>query len=64
MENIQHSSKTNVETTRVINGAVSGLTRQVGVLEHEMAGFKYRQKGERSREAAHRRSSESTPSPS
>ncbi len=44
MENIQHSSQGNVETTRVINRAVNGLSRQVALLQEEMAGFTYEQK--------------------
>jgi methyl-accepting chemotaxis protein len=41
MENIKRSSTSNLETTQVMNGAVSALSRQVGVLQEEMAGFKY-----------------------
>jgi hypothetical protein len=33
-----------------MNGAVSGLTRQVSVLEKEMAGFKYQQGSEKPRQ--------------
>ena len=40
MENIRHSTRTNVEATRVMDGAVDGLTRQVQLLQEEMAGFK------------------------
>ncbi|MCM0082404.1 methyl-accepting chemotaxis protein [Geomonas sp. Red32] len=43
MENIQESSRSNVESTRVINGAVSGLSRQVALLQQEMAGLRYQQ---------------------
>jgi methyl-accepting chemotaxis protein len=46
MENIRHSSQGNVETTRVINRAVNGLSRQVALLQQEMAGFTYEQKQE------------------
>jgi hypothetical protein len=49
MENIQHSSKGNVETTRVMNGAVSGLSRQVALLQQKMAGFTYDEKPEEKR---------------
>ena len=50
MENIRHSSHSNVENTRVMNGAVSGLSRQVALLQQKMAGFVYEKKGERTRE--------------
>ena len=50
MENIRQSSHSNVENTRVMNGAVSGLSRQVALLQQKMAGFVYEQKGDRSRE--------------
>ena len=46
MQNIRHSSQGNVETTRVINRAVNGLSRQVALLQEEMAGFSYRKKRE------------------
>jgi methyl-accepting chemotaxis protein len=50
MENIRHSSQSNVENTRVMNGAVSGLSRQVALLQQKMAGFIYDKKGERAPE--------------
>jgi methyl-accepting chemotaxis protein len=40
MENIGHSTRTNVEATRVMDGVVAGLTRQVKLLQQEMAVFK------------------------
>jgi methyl-accepting chemotaxis protein len=40
MENIRHSTRTNVESTRVMDGAVDGLSSQVKLLQQEMAGFK------------------------
>jgi methyl-accepting chemotaxis protein len=49
MEDIQHSSKSNVETTRVMNSAVSGLSRQVALLQQEMGGFSYEKKVEKGR---------------
>jgi methyl-accepting chemotaxis protein len=44
MENIKESSKSNLKANHVMNGAVDALSRQVGVLQQEMAGFKYEQK--------------------
>ncbi|HJV33496.1 HAMP domain-containing methyl-accepting chemotaxis protein [Geomonas sp.] len=52
MEDIQQSSKANLDTTRVMNGAVTSLTRQVGLLEKEMAGIRYQQKKEKPRQEA------------
>ena len=39
MENIQHSSQTTVEATRVMDGAVTGLSDQVKLLQQKMAGL-------------------------
>ncbi|MBJ6724797.1 methyl-accepting chemotaxis protein [Geomesophilobacter sediminis] len=39
MENIQHSAHSNVEATRVMDGAVAGLSKQVKLLQQKMAGF-------------------------
>lgn len=44
MENIRHSSQGNVENTRVMNGAVSGLSRQVALLQQKMTGLVYDKK--------------------
>jgi methyl-accepting chemotaxis protein len=44
MENIRHSSQGNVENTRVMNGAVSGLSRQVALLQQKMTGLVYDRK--------------------
>ncbi|HJV64880.1 MAG TPA: hypothetical protein VJ550_04015, partial [Geomonas sp.] len=43
----QQSSKANLDTTRVMNGVVSSLTRQVALLEKEMAGVRYQRQGEK-----------------
>jgi methyl-accepting chemotaxis protein len=39
MENIQQSSLTTVEATRIMDGAVAGLSGQVKLLQQKMAGF-------------------------
>ena len=39
MENIQHSSQSTVEATRVMDGAVAGLSDQVKLLQQKMAGL-------------------------
>ena len=39
MENIQHSSDTTVEASRVMDGAVAGLSDQVKLLQQKMAGL-------------------------
>jgi len=39
MENIQHSSNTTVEATRIMDGAVAGLSDQVKLLQQKMSGF-------------------------
>ena len=39
MENIQHSSQTTVEATRIMDGAVAGLSDQVRLLQQKMAGL-------------------------
>lgn len=40
IEHIQQSTKTNVESTRVMDGAMAGLSRQIEVLSNEMSDFK------------------------
>ena len=39
MENIQHSSHTTVEATRIMDGAAAGLSDQVKLLQQKMAGL-------------------------
>jgi len=60
MENIRDSSEGNVETTRVINKAVNGLSRQMALLQEEMAGFSY--KGKKGSFSAPRQNRPSQPS--
>lgn len=38
--NISQSTETNVEATRIMNGAVTGLSRQIELLQQEMGGFR------------------------
>lgn len=40
VSNIQASSTANTETTRVMESSVAGLSKQIDLLEKEMAGFK------------------------
>lgn len=42
MEQIRRSAETGEETTIVMEGAVSGLSRQIGLLQKEMSGFRLR----------------------
>jgi methyl-accepting chemotaxis protein len=63
MENIRDSSEGNVETTRVINKAVNGLSRQMALLQEEMAGFSYKGKKASLPEPKERKPSPPQPAP-